>query len=606
MATELYYNGIRMFNTLIKRFEQEPVYDDSGTDLLYFRYTIAVSGLVYAGTASSITHPHVTADDQSEVSGDAAASHVSIRQRLGTPRKPFAMWLGSQTPGTGSQPGSGGSLILSCQPAGSDGSLNGVDLNNGPKPKKLRIVKITGNTLLQVEFEIEVCKNECADGTNATGILNNRWSMSDDIDSNFYTTRTVQGRLKCATANINPHSFRNWVLATPDFGFKVDRMTFTADSTGLNLDYTLVFKEIAFAAPPPATSWSLSHSETFGQNTGFRAHSSVNVMLKGPRNVDKTDLIALAAKIIMIKAFGSTEQPAVQSAILRECTITDFYSDTDSHVEARAMVEHIGKDAQQTIELQMRDLGKKIGHPIAGYLQQQGVDPASVNPDNMPGGTASIISNTVNVFTAALQSACSAVHDRQGVGIRPTALTIESVTLPAPTLTVVESLPEEQSDFSNDHKENIYTRYQAETKYFTSQKKVQLPYASGSTDIYSLGTCAIVTLAKPLAYRTIRVHAERVGQSPVMPKPEDFTDGGVKYTLLDTVVMPTSPNKAPDGQYLHAADIEYVFGLSRPLTAAEQYRTIHPPWLADGVRTDSGAGAVPDKTSPGLLGGPLP
>lgn len=630
MATELIYNSVHLYQVITRSFEQEAVLDPSGTDVLFYKFRIAVSGLIN-GVADSATAPQSVPTSNSINSANAAAdNHKYIRQALMASRRPFRMYTGATAHGLSGTPGTNGTLLVGCDPPSGKtlASPDSIpkDLNNGPHPKSLRILKITGNNTFVVEFEIEFAVTECGapvtgpvpSTRNETGVLSHRWSVADDIEGDsFYTTRTVQGTIRVASADLNPHSFRNWAVCTPDPGFKVERMNFTATPDGLNLSYTLVFRELAFAAPPPATSWSLSHAETFGQTTGFLANTAVNVMLKAPRAVNKRDLFTLAAKIIAIKAFGLNKppKPGEQSFIIQEISLEDFYSDKESYISARALVRHLGNDNpnQNSLDDMMALYSRKLGTPLENYDVQKGVDPASVNIDKMPGGSASIL----KAFSAYYQSACSTVHDRQSAGVVPSLLTIATSDLPKPTIGISEAPTEQKTDYSDDHKKALYTTYRAEAKYVTNENKIQLPFAGRPSiatgdsrgTIPSDHSSTVATVAAATAFRVIRVHAQRVGESPVMPQATSFTDSatGVLYTLLDSVVLAVSPDKAPDGQFLHTADIEYRYALSRPLTPQEQLRTVQPPWLREGVATSaSDATNTGMKAAKKLLSGPSP
>ena len=610
MATEIYYGGVRLYNVTTRNFEQEAVLDASGTDVLCYRFNITVSGMVTGidgsdAESAAAVGPQALPQSVSGSTTAAATNHAYLRKRLMNPRQKFRMFVGSIGPGQ--QPeaaGPLGILLLGCDPPSgtmlSTSAGIGTDLENGPHPKRLKITKIVGNNTFHVEYEISLAVLECgAEVTgpnptgpiNNTGVLSNRWSTSDDIDANFYTTRTIQGVLRVASAELNPMSFRRWVIGVPDKGFKVEHWKFTQSADSLTLTYECVFREIAFAAPPPATSWSLTHSETFGQNTGYLANTSVAVMLRGPRTADKLLLFDIAAKILTLKAFGLTAPPKrdEQSFIVQEIVLTDSYSDTDSFVEARALVQHIGADKDAAFSSLYDILSsqkRRLGKPIEGYDLTTGIDPATVNPEQLPGGTASI----ARAFSAYYQTACSTVHERLAVSVAPLSLFPGSQNYPTPQYSIGTTPERTTADYSDDHKKALYTSYRAESRYVTEQNKVQLPFAGGGVLSSNPDTSVVVTLGLATAKRIIRVHAERVSRSPVLPAGKDFTDPktNVKYTLLDTVVLAVNPDKAPDGQFKHEADIEYTYALSRPLTASEQMLVVRPPWLKDGVNTDEG------------------
>ena len=168
---------------------------------------------------------------------------------------------------------------------------NPGDLNNGPKPLECTIASIVGTQLMPIEFAIEICTLECAEAANYSGVLNNRWSMKDSIDADFFTTRTINGRLRVADVNLNPQSFRGLVVPPLQAGFKREVIETTTSMDGLELEYTVTDKEMFAAPPSPATTWEATHMVSTGD--GVNTHGEINVTVSGSKEVDKTDLIEL-------------------------------------------------------------------------------------------------------------------------------------------------------------------------------------------------------------------------------------------------------------------------------------------------------------------------
>ena len=115
-----------------------------------------------------------------------------------------------------------------------------------------------------MEAEFEICKLECDEFGNAyntSGVLNNRWSVIDDIDGNFRTTRKWSGVLRAATSTINANSFRGFVVPPLQPGLYRDSMSFRVSEDGLNLRYEITDIEAFFSPPAPATKWSMEHTE---------------------------------------------------------------------------------------------------------------------------------------------------------------------------------------------------------------------------------------------------------------------------------------------------------------------------------------------------------
>lgn len=599
MSTQVSYNGVTLYNVVTRRFEQEPVYDKSGTDLLYFRIVVGVTGYVHAGNfASSDSGPFATsyhrlvnndlAGGQRSYQGGATVNFNYIRSGLTSPRGKFRMWLDANS----IQSSTGTGSLLSVDPGDGKKSL-GVDLNNGPKPKSVRIGKVVGDNMIRIEFEIELCVLNC-DSTetqyatrNESGVLSNRWSMQDDIDENFYTVRTVQGVLVITSATLNPHSFRNLVMPPLTPGFRRDRVTFVASADGLTLEYTIVDREMAYAPPKPATKWELRHTVTTGN--GLVTQSAVNVVLYGNRDTDKHKLFELAARIIEVKGIVTYALNLGQrqaNYVVRELTFTDVYSETANYVEARAIIQANGDAVQKNPAWQnLQTLGSVLGTPLSnneipGYDNLKALDLKDVSAGEGAAGTASVL----RAFSAYLQTPCSDVHAFQyGLQATPEAPYPDAPALNEPQ-PVSPGARQYLMGISEEHRRNFYTRYQAESKYETDQNSIQLPIAAGfsGTSLGNPDTSAIVVLSPGTGRRVVRISAERVGAWPTLPTGSDFVDGDVKYTALGRTVIPGTVVPAADGQLIYTSETEYEFALNRPLNEAEQLRTVYPPWLEPG------------------------
>src|SRR5690606_2432321 len=128
-------------------------------------------------------------------------------------------------------------------------------------------------------------------------VLNNRWSTEDVIDQNQMTTRTYRGKLRVRNANVNPHTYRGWVVPPLMDGFSRELMRFNSTPDGLTLEYTVVDKECCTAPSAPARKWSGLHSSSTGDGVTF--YEEVSVRVEGAKDTSKKDLIGLAVNLGM-------------------------------------------------------------------------------------------------------------------------------------------------------------------------------------------------------------------------------------------------------------------------------------------------------------------
>ncbi len=220
--TVIEYNGVTIRNCVTEQFQQEAVFDPTGTDLLYHKFTVVVTGFCTGadrtpGVGQAIADDSFIGNGSTSAPFDPAKQLVWLRSHLEKPRHQFTMRSGvvtqsngQLTPITAPAPNSG-TYLLNVGPyapptAAIGGTLSewkrvspstvgpgpgdkaGYDLNNGPKCTHCDILHTFSNVLFRVGVTFEICKLECetGDGRASTveGVLSNRWSVEDQIDLN--------------------------------------------------------------------------------------------------------------------------------------------------------------------------------------------------------------------------------------------------------------------------------------------------------------------------------------------------------------------------------------------------------------------------------------
>src|SRR5690606_14265916 len=122
-------------------------------------------------------------------------------------------------------------------------------------------------------------------------VLVNKWTVRDILNRDQYTTRIYHGRLRVSTGEVSPHVFRGQCLPPLVPGMMRDSMEFEVSEDGLTLAYTVIDRETAYAAPEPATSWEIVHTEQTADDKIIEG--SISVTLRGNRNAEKLHLIQL-------------------------------------------------------------------------------------------------------------------------------------------------------------------------------------------------------------------------------------------------------------------------------------------------------------------------
>jgi hypothetical protein len=572
--TVVTYGGVQIFNCLTRAFTQESVYDDlSGTDLLHFKYTIRVVGYIHnlpvaqPQQTNSATFGFLPNTGGLNAAGKpSAADQLNHLHYLFNTRQTFQMSIGSY-------------VVLFAQPANIPGQANisGFDCNNGPRAKVISVDSIASDTIMRVECEFEICQVQCdiTGGTNnATGVINNRWSCVDDINSDWFTTRTFTGRLRCSSSMINPNTFRNLVVPPLQQGMRRDSMHFTVTEDGLNLDYTVIDKEIAFSAPAPATDWSLRVTSRRDLNTNISWYTDVDIMLKGDRYCDKKKLITIASAIADAK-FGQGD-PKKNNFLVEAISISDEYSASENVIHFSATARRFDALGVAEKGIDATPLGRPIAAAdLAGVVN--GYD-SRVNRGSNPGENLQISGPipVVGAFACFLQSPCEYTHSISIGTQTTTSQSPATVTLPTVSASVVTELSDDGSLGSVDPKNSAYayTYWQLDSQYFTTQNRAHCPIAqtAGSSSSSGSNTSVVVNLAPPQTKRVIRVIAERIGVMPTLPAPADsYNDpSGAGAVLLENNLVATCPPRSCDNKQVFRIQGELTYGLLKAITNASQ------------------------------------
>lgn len=591
--TQLEYNGILLRNVLTKTFRQEAVYDDSGTDLLYFRYTIAVRGYhssqsVYEDQRVGVKwDPDYIADPESgdpsnyqnpTTAGDGSAGtdYTKVRQKLLHPRGYFRFRTG-----VGTDPATGlptGTTLLECRPIGiRDSNPEGVDVNNGPKPRNVELSHIVGDEVLCIEFEIELCMVQCDSAgrvpDNDSGIVSNRWSMSDTVDRNFYTTRTITGQLVTINGNLNPHAMRKWVVPRLQPGFRRESMSFVAAKDGLKLDYTIVDKEVAFAAPDPATDWNTQYRLT--KSDAKLVDVEIGVYLEGPSDVNKRALTRIAIAVLEARVFDLRQRrpPGIRdphSVFLRELDLLDEQNGDVNSIRLTAVAQHNVPDENKLLGILDENFGTPIDPRELAAVTESGTYDPTLSMGAKPNDPVHVHGPipVTSAWHAYLQQPCDENHSTTDAEVTDGEHGDDDrkdYTLDAYVADV--DLPDWDDYTSEANKVGVYTHWKMLSTYHKNARRKALGIA-GRASTYAPGsdqpTMAVVSVGLPTWKRKVQIEAERVGgTSPVFPEPKRTLQfGRGTQELLHFSVRPSTPRRSIDGQLIHTAIADYEYALT--------------------------------------------
>lgn len=558
MTTAIRYNGITIWGCVLREFVQETLPDDSQTDAIAEKFRITVSGYIHGQNYSS-------GPSHAPKSGAYASTNlVEIRHALLMYRRPFQLLVGAVVSGGEIV---SGQILLEANPSESSRKLK-EDLNNGPKPLSLKVTHVASNNVFRVEYSIEVVRLECDDFVSSD-VLNNRWSMTDTYDQNFYCTREINGLLRVRSAIVNAHSFRGVVVPRLEPGFRRDRMSFTSTEDGLHLRYQIIDKSIAYAPPAPATKWHVAHA--MGIDEARKTTSHISVTLIGPRTADQRDLFAIAGAVVDAKLFNPAVGVPGKSFTTTSYEMISTNSDDENRVEVRASAIHFGAALTD-----VKAITRAVVHPInpadiPGYQWTKATEPP-VNGD-MP---------ITKAFSAYLQDPCSSKH---GFVDAPRADTsqIEDTQLTNETSQVVPSSEYLTNPIlSVDNADGLYVTHEQDVIYEFLGTRLHLPVAKSGTSSGSAaqsGDDWVSISVTPNGCRmTIRIVAKRMNKAPKLPAPIDYEVNGYKFSLLRYTIAPTETEVMADGTRLYTTRGEYYYGLNKAPPPNGQLAIPPVPW----------------------------
>ncbi len=177
---------------------------------------------------------------------------------------------------------SGGQEAIHCPTdiLGADSAGNPVayqfDCNNGPTPIALDVVEIKGERTYLIDWTVECAVNECflfKTSRTLSALLSQRWTMEEDLDQDFFATRTIKGhaifrsdRLQVLGAKAD--DYRAWLFHGVQNNFKRTVQQVLISEDGLRLDYVLIDRETPFNLVPSVVGLGVTRIEAFYTN-GF-------------------------------------------------------------------------------------------------------------------------------------------------------------------------------------------------------------------------------------------------------------------------------------------------------------------------------------------------
>lgn len=265
-ATRVYYNGVTMNDVLTQQWDEEVVYDNSGTDPLYTKVRLKFTGILHTEDRDE-SLPYISGPFSSIVT-TVETRIEEFRQRMMLPRGEFSLTCNGnfmlQVTGSESQTPASAVTLL--------------DVRNGPKPISFEISNVWGGRVFRVSWTVEICIQRFCFGASSP-VLNNRWSVAESIDAKKYLTRTIRGELRLASYQpLSPMIYKALVIPELEDGFRCESIEYSVSPDGLTCQYSVVDKQIDLAAPWPAAEVDVRHTESTNNGVTLISSASANLM----------------------------------------------------------------------------------------------------------------------------------------------------------------------------------------------------------------------------------------------------------------------------------------------------------------------------------------
>lgn len=598
MATDVYYNGVKLKNVTTRECDQQLVYDPSGADLLGERVSLSFEVIVHAqNLATLFEHGAVVGTTGAGQAADPTTQFHLIRARLSEPRASLVVTV-NDVP------------LWTVYPMASTSFLPNAlaDVDNGPKPRNVRIVAIMGNKAYRISWSVDFMWGQCpTTGTAGNIVLSNKWSTSETVDANFYTTRTISGSIRFSSRLFAAHSYRPWCVPGLEYGFRRESINYESDPSGLEARYAITDRQVHTAAPWPATGLNGSYTWSTNLESGTWVHHA-DFTLTGAPDSDVGLLVSRAIELCdaRVKYLDGPENPA--SKILNEASITENVGDGNS-VRVTMTVTMYPDNAQTLLlaNIAKDQIGKRI------ELQQLpthfGSSPTDAQPYD-PGRSRVPATYGYNprkanardpahlfLLHAYAQTPCQAIKSMYQFGNATTsgAVSVETQYGAAVMELPSGSLPSgNKAKYKTGEMVSIYTYLRLSSEYRQRRGRAHLSIADDDAEDPK---SAVIRFGRGLSQRLVRYEAERQDDWPKLP---DISEAaapadGTKHKILDSRLKAMAPRTSPDGLHLvYRVEGWILYALPDGLKDDAKLPAGKMPNLADRKTLDLAATRDPD------------
>lgn len=573
---KLIYNQIELGYLATHSVTQEPVFSDDGADVMYFRYTVTVTGVVvsYNRGAASPPSPKFPYTGQGEtvppvIPGENAAQAMKrIRHMMLVPRRAFEFRVFPETPTEGE--------VLLEVPAVDVFTQNAMDCANGPKPQYCNIRRLAGHDTFLVDFQIVLCLADCrepemlpppnTEQSAVKAIVSHRWDESVDLDDTARSVKRRSGRLIVRSdmfRSPDHNDLRSLVTPPLDGGFRRVRARYAIQSDGLALSYEFEDHEVYLHPPEPAL-FAEGHYRVSSPKGGV-CYGEVRVHLRGDKKVNKNRLLQTAVAVAvgrLRKARLAIDDPGDAKSWMVTGAVQEQLWDADVDVQLQCILK-IVDDRLNSLNINFAGFGEPIDAVVNRGKARE--ETRKIPGPDEPGwtiadrGTAGLILVSQALRDPCLEMAMLKTGEPGEVELQ--------VVEPG-QIGEVRDLTTDDAHVDETEK-GAYQDYIITQAHVQSQQTFQLPVADEKAE------CRFVQVAKPVQQRIVNFSAVKVGAKITLPDP---TPADANMVLLSQRIEPAQLELLADGiTYRHRINGTYVYGY-RDASKAQIVAGV-PPWI---------------------------
>lgn len=585
------YNNINLSFVKTDSIAREVKWSDDGTTYNWTEFTISLNAL-YSPAATSYTTTGVSKTAFPPITDSA------IRHALMQPRRPLTYTEGGQ------------SIITITSPAGTTADV--LDCNNGPIPISCNVTRIASSRLFFVSYSVKCAIIECPFGTVPSEIGSSRYSRSESINDQYFSTLTTNGTTYfrsnvLASVGNNADFYRNYVIPQCLLGYRRTSVSVALSSDGLKLEWSTVDVEQNIdlgnesingtAGSMGITDMGMTYhvGQLMKSNLGlasFGSIASVSVWAKGQKNVNRFNMVAFILNVAQAKLAA-----IIPVGILSSCEMTeDVFNNKIQLDMSYTVLDDTAGFPQMSFPI-TGVVGSPAGNLPVFSIEGKGANPIPTWANGTRGSAAYDLAVSA-LATACFYNATQNVSDSTGTAQpsnlrdnspQPGYLTVVKAFWappnPGPTQTIrIQASPGQPPG------KYMYIRYEVVVNNVTSKGIIQLPKTPlipGFPIPTDLVTAAIIRLFAPVSRTVVEFAVDRIGSAPDIPDPSvpQFIDGKANpnfgnFTLLSSTISTIGVEVMADGQTLvYRATGTYTYSNNHPQGNNAVVPFPVPPWV---------------------------